>query len=218
MTPELANAVDPIFLHVLHLLESIRSGNRHNSMDERAKIDVLLAAAETTLGNSSKWQLCKYALVSWIDELLVETHWDGREWWGNNVIEMEIFNSRACYEMFFVKAKEASALADRDAMEIFYICVMLGFRGLYEDSDIAASIIESHNLPPTLDRWTQQAALSIRSGSGRPPLVGKKHDIRGAPLRGGIQAAVWTWFGAGLLSFAGILYYLLILSARDSYP
>lgn len=209
MTPELANAVDPIFLHVLHLLESISSGREHEPIEERTRISGLLAKAEAMIGTSREWMLAKYAIISWIDEVLVDTHWNGKEWWSNNVLEMEIFNTRSCYEMFFVHAKEASSLADRDAMEIYYICVMLGFRGLYEDPELAASIIQSNDFPPTLDRWTQQAALSIQSGFGRPAIDGRKRELRGAPLRTGFGRAVWPWFGAMAVGVVATLYYLV---------
>ena len=45
--------------------------------------------AEAALGGGLEWELAKYALVSWIDEILVETPWSGRDWWSNNVLEVQ---------------------------------------------------------------------------------------------------------------------------------
>ena len=131
----------------------------------------LLDQAEAIVGAGTEWDLAKYAIVSWIDEMLVETPWDGRDWWSNNVLEVELFNTRLCNEQFYVRAQEASTLARRDALEVFYVCVVLGFRGLYRDPNLSMMFSAAHGLPPDLDTWARQASLAIRLGQGRPALV-----------------------------------------------
>ncbi len=84
---------------------------------------------------------------------------------------------------------------------------MLGFRGLYEDSDLAEPIIQAHGFPATLDRWTQQAVLSIQLGDGRPPMNAKKRELRGAPVRVSRGVAIWPWFGVVVLGSVATLYY-----------
>ena len=87
MTPKLAQAVDPIFIHVLDLLEQIKGEMHPSPQEERLKVCALLDQAEAILGGGPEWELCKYAIVSWIDEMLVDTPWSGQEWWANNVLE-----------------------------------------------------------------------------------------------------------------------------------
>jgi type VI secretion system protein ImpK len=94
MTPRFALAVDPIFLHVLDLLERINRGEQPNPQEERLRIRTLIDQGEALLGASEQWELAKYAIVSWIDEMLVDAPWDGHEWWSNHVFEVEMFKTR----------------------------------------------------------------------------------------------------------------------------
>jgi type VI secretion system protein ImpK len=192
MTPKFAQAIDPVMLHVLGLLDRISREERPAPVDERLRIRGLIDQAEALLGASEQWRLGKYALAAWTDEMLVDAPWDGRDWWSNNVLEMELFNSRECYDRFYILAKEASTLATRDALEVFYICVVLGFRGLYRDPEFSASTIQTLGLPPDVEAWARQAAMAIRLGQGRPNITGKKRDLSGAPPLRGRYVALWT--------------------------
>lgn len=192
MTPKFAQAIDPVMLHVLGLLDRIARDERPSPADERLRIRGLIDQAEALLGANEQWQLGKYALASWADEMLVDANWDGRDWWSNNVLEMELFNSRECYDRFYVLAKESSSLPTRDALEVFYICVVLGFRGLYRDPEFSSSTIQALGLPVDVESWARQAAMSVRLGQGRPQLTGKKRDLLGAPPHRGRHFALWS--------------------------
>lgn len=193
MTPNFAQAVDPIFLYVLALLDRISRDAKPVPQEERARIRALIDNAEATLGSGTEWELAKYALTSWIDEMLVDVYWDGREWWSNNVLEVELFNSRQCHEKFFIKAQQASTVAGRDALEVFYVCVILGFRGLYHELDAGSVIAPSLNLPITVGEWARQTGLSVRLGQGREALSGPAAEIHGAPPLRSRASVVWPW-------------------------
>jgi type VI secretion system protein ImpK len=205
MTPNFAQAVDPIFLYVLALLDRISRSAKIKAHDERTNIRRLIDEAEARLGFGTEWELAKYALVSWIDEMLVETAWDGRDWWGNNVLEIELFNSRECNEKFFVRARQASTITGRDALEVFYVCVILGFRGLYQDPASGAAVAQTLNLPPDLNEWARQTALSIRLGQGRDALAPPGGEVAGAPPLRSRAAVVWPWLAVALLVSAVVL-------------
>src|SRR3954453_6587013 len=118
MTPNFAQAVDPIFLYVLALLDRISRDAKPKRQEERARIRAIIDEAEARLGAGAEWDLAKYAIVSWIDEMLVDAPWDGREWWSNNVLEIELFHTRECNEKFYLKAQQASTGASKDALEV----------------------------------------------------------------------------------------------------
>jgi type VI secretion system protein ImpK len=180
--------------------------------DERSRIRGLIDQGEAIVGSSEEWELIKYGLVSWIDEMLVETPWDGRDWWSNNVLEVELFNTRLCNEEFYAKAREASTHARRDALEVFYVCVVLGFRGLYRDPAMAAVLTQSLELPPDLETWARQAVMSIRLGQGRPALAAPAREIRGAPPQHTRRLMVWSWLAAGMLSLTLAVSYAIWFS------
>ena len=209
MTPTFSQATDPIFLFGLNLVDRINRNETVVPLDERIRLRALFDQAQALLGSSPEWELAKYALVSWIDEVLVDLTWEGRDWWSNNVLEVEMFNTRLCNERFFLKAKEAEALFRRDALEVFYDCVLLGFRGLYRDADLAEPLIRVHELPSDLTTWLKQARLSIRVGQGRPPLAAPRHEIRGAPPVAARAWVIWSWLTAVMLATTNILYFVL---------
>lgn len=119
MTPTFASAVDPIFLHVLGLLERLTSNQGASATEERAAVVNLLREAEARLGQKSDWELAKYALVCWIDDVLIDAPWDGRLWWKENALEVEQFNTRERATLFYAKAKEAATLTRRNASKCF---------------------------------------------------------------------------------------------------
>jgi type VI secretion system protein ImpK len=211
MTPNFAQAVDPIFLYVLALLDRISRDTKPKPQEERARIRALIDEAEARLGTGIEWELAKYAVVSWIDEMLVDAFWDGREWWSNNVLEIELFNTRECNEKFFIKAQQASTVSGRDALEVFYVCVILGFRGLYHNMEADSVLAPSLNLPFSLVEWAKQTALSVRLGQGREALSRPTMEIHGAPPLRSRSSVVWPWL-ATVLTVAAAAVYLKFFS------
>jgi type VI secretion system protein ImpK len=181
MTPKFSEAVDPIFLHVLRLLERIDRGETPSAKDERQHIRGWIDQAEGILGQGQDWQLAKYALVARIDEVLIEAKWDGRNWWNENALEQELFSGRRAYHHFYLQAKEASGLPKRDALEVFYVCVVLGFRGLYRDPVEAVVEAEPHGLPADLESWARQTSVAIKLGQGLAPITDRGLTPEGAP-------------------------------------
>jgi type VI secretion system protein ImpK len=208
MTPRFARAVDPIFKFVLDLLDSIHHGEQPSPQQQRLTLRGLLEHAEAILGTGREWDLARYAIISWIDEMFVDSSWQGAEWWSNNVLEAELYNSRVCFEQFYVRAKEATTLPQRDALEVFYLCMMLGFRGLYRDPQLAQSFIEAYSLPPDLESWARQVALSIRVGQGRPELAPPKRDLSGAPPLTRRAFPVWCWVATVIVVLSALFWYL----------
>jgi len=209
MTPKFAQAVDPIFIEVLDLLDRISRDKSPSPQEARLRIVAMFDQAQAMVGARPDWTLARYALAAWIDEMLVDAPWDGREWWSNNVLEVELFSTRLCYEQFFVQASQATMLDRRDALEVFYVCVVLGFRGMYRDTSISAPLLQSHGLPPELETWLKQAAMTIRLGQGRPALSSRLREIRGAsPLRRRAMM-VWSWLAAVMLTACNLVVYML---------
>jgi len=204
MTPQFARAVDPVFLHVLQLLDRISRDERVAPEDERLRIRGALDKAEAELGTGPESQLARYALISWIDEMLgVEAPWPHREWWQSNTLEWEAFKTQDRSEQFYLKAKEAGALRQKDALEVFYVCVVLGFRGLYRYPDRTAALAGPLELAPDLETWTRQTVMSIQLGRGRPPISEGLVSIEGAPPLDGPFSLIWASL-AGLALALGV--------------
>lgn len=210
MTPEFAKAVDPVFLRVLKLQERIAAGERPSPPDEHAHIRGHLDSGERAFGQSSEWISAKYALVSWVDEMLVDPSWEGSDWWINNTLEQELFRSRQRFEEFYQRAKEAHKNGQFNALEVYYLCVVLGFRGIYAGLDTHR--LDEMELPPTIERWAHQVALAIR-GSPRPPIqTGGSPGPGAPPLTGQALFIGSSMLAAALAALVGVTIFIAIKS------
>jgi type VI secretion system protein ImpK len=166
MTPEFARAIDPLFSYVLDLLHRIECNDSPDADTERIHIRGHFDRAEAMLGTKEDWLLAKYAMVAWIDDMLIDAPWDGRVEWKETPLEFELFNSSKAYSTFYLRAEDAAKMSNKDALEVYYVCVVLGFRGLYRDESGAAEI-ERSSLPPDVNAWARRVSKSIHLGQGR---------------------------------------------------
>jgi type VI secretion system protein ImpK len=180
MSPQFANIVDPIFLKVIALAERVDRNEVSSPEWERQSIETAIREAEAQASDAASWTLAKYALASWIDDLMISSSWSGRDWWESNSLEFALFKTRNRATEFYLKAKNAAELPRRDALEVFYLCVVLGFRGLYKlpDAQIIASQLD---LPVSLPGWTKNTAAAVQTRHGRPPLRETPQAPSGAP-------------------------------------
>jgi type VI secretion system protein ImpK len=191
---------------MLGLLDRIGRDESPPVKEERLRIRGWIDQAEAILGQRPDWQLAKYALVAWIDDLLIEAPWEGRSWWKENALEVEVFNTRLRNEQFYVKAREALSLPQKDALETFYVCVVLGFRGMYRDPVAAAALAEPRQLPADLDTWARQMSMAIQLGQGRPPVSEASEPIEGAPPLDGPFLLIWACLFGVILTVAVLLF------------
>jgi type VI secretion system protein ImpK len=213
MTPEFAKAVDPVFMYVLNLLDRIEQEQAPDPEEERVRIRGRLDQAEAMLGQGQDWQLAKYGLVSWIDEVLIDAPWPASTWWKENSLEWELFRSLERSEQFYLKAKEASTLRRKDALEVFYVAVVLGFRGLYRDPARTEALHEPLDLPADLETWSKQTSMAIELGRGIPPISDGSVPIAGAPPLDGPFTLIWASVaGVVLTVLAAILGTLFLAS------
>jgi len=184
MTPKFAEAVDPVFLCSLDLLERLEGDTQPDPEAERAELRKWIDLAEARLGQSEQWLLAKYALVAWIDEILIMSRWTGQNYWTENNLELEYFGEKMAFDWYYEKARDATASpSTRDALEVYYLCVILGYRGLYRDTTTEKSIelVNKLGLPPDVDGWARQTAPALHLNADRPPIGGMMKLGAGAP-------------------------------------
>jgi type VI secretion system protein ImpK len=178
------------------LLDRIDRGQAADPADERAKIVKAFDAATAQLGNAPEWKdLAAYALYAWIDSELANVRvWEGRDWWQSHSLEVEYWGQGVASTVFFERAKEAAALPTKDALEVFYVCVVLGFRGFYENMSEAdkQAVIEAYGLPQDIRAWVQQYSHAVRLGRELPPISDARKPADVAPPRYGKQTVLGT--------------------------
>ena len=94
MSPEFARAIDPIFLHVLSTMERVAANQPVDPQQVHTEVQAKLRQAEQRLQQGSHrdvWELARYALCAWIDDLMINRNWEGQRWWENHKMEFQFF-------------------------------------------------------------------------------------------------------------------------------
>jgi type VI secretion system protein ImpK len=215
MRSEFAKAVDPIFLAAIDLITRINDNPNQMPVvsDERERFFQLFSRSEAALGNTQEWALAKYALCCWIDSQLIYMAWSGREWWTDNSLERHLYNRGEAHEKFFTQALDADRLAKKDALEVYYLAVVLGFRGFYDEEELVRREHASKlSLPGSIEEWSRKNALALQLRQDRPAFDDSSRKAGSArPLSGRaslINVSIITVFLVAL----AIGFFLLRLS------
>jgi type VI secretion system protein ImpK len=95
----------------------------------------------------------RYALVAFIDEQVMRSDWAGRAEWMARPLQLELYRENTAGENFFVRLRALLRAGDRPvAVEIYYLCLVLGFQGAYRDG----------GEPQALEKFTRAARDNLR--------------------------------------------------------
>lgn len=104
----------------------------------RAEVRKLLteldAAAQAAGKDPTVVQTVRYALCAFLDEIVLSSNWNIRQDWAGMPLQMEYFNDFTAGEEFYRKLEALRGSGDavrREALEVFFLCLGLGFRGKY---------------------------------------------------------------------------------------
>ena len=123
----------PIFDLVLRLKATIVAP----SNDLRPKIAGMLEDFEKRADrykfNHKIVSVSKFALASFVDEAVLTNNFPLRDEWERNPLQLEYFGEALAGNKFFDKLESMLQQIDvtQDAVEIYYFCMMLGFKGRY---------------------------------------------------------------------------------------
>jgi type VI secretion system protein ImpK len=144
----------------------------------------------------------RYPLVCWLDEIFIlNSPWKTE--WTESTLEMALYDSRDRAFQFWEQARLAESRAGGDALEVFFLCVMLGFRG------------DWRNKPEKLQDWQRSVKALVFDHSQRrwpspdevqpptfvPPLSGERRR-RSMMLAGAISLLVLIPVAVAFLVFS----------------
>ncbi len=76
----------------------------------------------------------RYALVAFIDEQILKSNWVGRAEWMGQPLQLQLYGEYTAGENFFHRLRGLLEAGISPALEIYYLCLALGFRGVYGTS------------------------------------------------------------------------------------
>jgi type VI secretion system protein ImpK len=132
-----------------------------------------LSSSKETSIDRSQFLGIRYALVCWLDELFTcYSPWASA--WNEHKLEVELYGSNDRAWRFWEQAGLAQSRSSGEALEAFFLCVSLGFRG------------ELREQPDKLRTWVNHA--KTRLGNVRDPVFplasNGEPPTRVPPLRG----------------------------------
>lgn len=136
-TWNLALAFEEIFTVVVRFRDGRQAPPSADSF--RAGLKTWLARAEEqALGrgykpDDVKW--AKFAVVAFIDESILNSRSDAFRDWQRSPLQVELYGGNIAGEVFFQSLEQAlrrqDSLETADLLEVFYLCLSLGYRGRY---------------------------------------------------------------------------------------
>ncbi|MFH1097767.1 MAG: type IVB secretion system protein IcmH/DotU [Candidatus Desantisbacteria bacterium] len=99
------------------------------------------AIARQDIRLENLYKRVKYLLVVLADEIIINSSWEHADIWENELLERKFFKTSIAGTEFFEQLEKLlnsnpSTKDEFDVLQIFYICLCLGFKGKYsEDAD-----------------------------------------------------------------------------------
>jgi type VI secretion system protein ImpK len=214
MRKEIADLVFPIFRKALETKEGLRiNPEAWDFADSQRRLLALLQAAvpdalrpdfigeQRALDNAAGGARLgflgiHYALACWLDETFIaDSPW--RDQWNGHKLETTLYGTNERATEFWRQAERAQSRPTRDALEVYFLCVMLGFRGELLDK------------PAELTAWRDRVETQITQAEGRdytpPPGLAVTPDVHA--LTG--MSRMQRWFLAAAV--AGLAFIPLLI-------
>jgi len=160
MNDAFAQLVGPVLHHVIDFQRGLERGEHPALHAERdallARLDEAEQQARPSRSLAADYSLARYALVTFIDEILINSTWEHALDWKDHILEWDFYRERVGGERFYEKARECESLAGTDPLETYFLCVALGFRGMYASN------------PADLRVWSARAYARIAAAATQP--------------------------------------------------
>jgi type VI secretion system protein ImpK len=151
MREEIAHLVYPVLTYGLRLKERVAAGDAPDFRTAQKELQgLLLADAQAARwpdfggeqagpgggfmrgdgggAGTERFLGIRYALVCWLDDIMIAgTAW--KEEWTGFTLEQALYGTRDRAWQFWFQADRAAREGRTDALEAFFLCAMLGFRG-----------------------------------------------------------------------------------------
>lgn len=202
---DLVTFAGPVFDLILRL----KAGIVAPSNDLRPKIAAMLEdfekRAERYKFNHKIVQVSKFALAAFVDEIVLTNNFPLRNEWEKNPLQLEYFGEQLAGNKFFDKLEAMLKQLEttQDAVEVYYFCMLLGFKGryaVYEQEKLMATMQTTANALVKVGR-IKSVELSphwLANDQPKPP------EKRGMPI--------WAKLGAvGGLGLVFIVYLIMFL-------
>ncbi|MCK5371937.1 MAG: type IVB secretion system protein IcmH/DotU [Cyclobacteriaceae bacterium] len=151
--------------------------------------------------DNEKIRLAKFALVAFLDETIISSSWSQKEAWLSDPLQIKLFETFNAGEEFFNFLNELSQRtgANKEVLEVYYLCLSLGFKGKYQlqSPENLRKIIDDLNLELHPEMYR---AIDSISPNGKPRQSFVQTVRSGLPL--------WVYPLGALILF--VIFYVIM--------
>ncbi|HVQ55646.1 MAG TPA: type IVB secretion system protein IcmH/DotU, partial [Pyrinomonadaceae bacterium] len=191
------------------LILRLKSGILAPSSELRPKVEGLFdefeKRAERYKFNHKIVQVSKFGLAAFVDETVLTANFPLRNEWEKNPLQLQYFGEQIAGNKFFEKLDAMLGQIDVtvDAVEVYYFCLLLGFKGRY-------AVYDQEKL---LETMQQTANALVKAGRIKPVELSPHwlaNDQPKPPEKRGMP--IWAKLGAlGCLGIGFIVYLIMFL-------
>jgi type VI secretion system protein ImpK len=202
---DLVTFAGPILDLVLRLKAGIVAPSNELRPQVASMLEEFEKRAERYRFNHKIVQVSKFALAAFVDETVLMNNFPLRDEWEKYALQLELFGEQLAGNKFFEKldAMLKQMEVTQDAVEIYYICMLLGFKGryqVYEQEKLLAIMQQTANALVKVGKIgpVELAPNWLANDQPKPP---KKRNM-----------PIWAKIGSlAFVGFAFVIYLIMFL-------
>lgn len=197
----------------LILILQLRSTNDYGNASALKKscielFERLETEARANAIDNEKITMAKFALVAFLDETIISSSWNQKEQWLSEPLQIMLFDTFNAGEEFFthLNTLRQRSSGNKDILEIYYLCLALGFKGKYQlqSPENLRRVIDDLNLELHPEMYSTIDAISPNA---------KPREMVVQSSGGGLP--VWVYPVGAIVIFI-VLYVVLSMSISGS--
>ncbi|MEO5860154.1 MAG: type IVB secretion system protein IcmH/DotU [Pyrinomonadaceae bacterium] len=207
---DLITFAGPIFDLVLRVKAGIVTPSPELRPKVEAMFDDFDRRAERYRFNHKIVSVSKFGLAAFVDEAVLTANFPLKHEWEKNPLQLKFFGEQLAGNKFFDKLESMLPQIEvtQDAVEIYYYCMLLGFKGRY-------AVYEQEKLLATMQNTANQLVKvgKIKSVELSPNWLA--NDQPKPPEKKGMP--IWAKVGAlAFIGFGFIVYFVMFLVSSQS--
>ena len=119
----------------------------YDNVNELINYSEKLAAADGISTDSFERSL--FAICAWLDEQILFSDWHQKDIWQQNPLQKQYFKTTQAGDQFFEVLDRFDPILDREIIEIYKLCMRLGFQGKNFHQQTSVQLIENPNISNT---------------------------------------------------------------------
>jgi type VI secretion system protein ImpK len=156
----------------------------------------------------------RFALVAWADEIVQASHWPGRDQWGQDLLQQQLFRTNRGGDEFYERLGRLRP-DQNAARHIYFLCLVLGFEGqlVGEDAQLRALIQQQYDFLRAAGQAKDLLSMEVLSPEAYQVEVHLEPPSSGTLLRVLLQ-----WGGGALLLLLLLWGVLSLFAVRVPLP